>query len=114
MAVPSEGSLLRVFVGESDQWHGRPLYQAIVERLRREGFAGATVLRGILGYGASTKLHAAHAWDVSEQMPVVIEVVDSTESIERILRWLDEIVTKGLVTVERADVLAYQKKTKGT
>jgi PII-like signaling protein len=108
MKIQGEGKLLRVFVGESDRWHGKPLYQAIVERVRAEGLAGATVLRGIEGFGADSRLHTARILRLSEDLPVVIEIVDSTEQIERIMPILDEMVGEGMVTVERVEVIAYR------
>ena len=106
--IEGEGKLLRVFVGESDRWHSKPLYQAIVERVRKEGLAGATVLRGIEGFGADSRLHTARILRLSEDLPVVIEIVDSAEQIERILPVLDEMVGEGMVTVERVEVIAYR------
>jgi PII-like signaling protein len=106
--IEGEGKLLRVFVGESDRWHGKPLYQAIVERVRAEGLAGATVLRGIEGFGADSRLHTARILRLSEDLPVVIEIVDSAEQIERIMPMLDEMVGEGMVTVERVEVIAYR------
>jgi len=108
MKIEGEGKLLRIFVGESDRWHGKPLYQAIVERVREEGLAGATVLRGIEGFGADSRLHTARILRLSEDLPVVIEIVDSAEQIERILPVLDEMVGEGIVTVERVEVIAYR------
>jgi PII-like signaling protein len=101
MKIEGEGKLLRIFVGESDHWHGKPLYQAIVERVRQEGLAGATVIRGIEGFGADSRLHTARILRLSEDLPVVVEIVDSAEQIERILPVLDEMVGEGMVTVER-------------
>jgi uncharacterized protein len=111
MKIEGEGKLLRIFIGESDRWHGRPLYQAIVERVREEGLAGATVLRGIEGFGADSRLHTARLLRLSEDLPVVIEIVDSAERIEAILPALDEMVGEGMVTVERVDVIAYRGRT---
>jgi uncharacterized protein len=108
MKIEGEGKLLRIFVGESDRWHGKPLYQAIVERVRKEGLAGATVLRGIEGFGADSRLHTARILRLSEDLPMVIEIVDSAEQIERILPVLDEMVGEGMVTVERVEVIAYR------
>jgi uncharacterized protein len=106
--IEGEGKLLRVFVGESDTWHGRPLYQAIVERVREEGLAGATVLRGIEGYGAHSRVHTTRILRLSEDLPVLIEIVDTAEKIDRLLPALDEMVSEGLVTVERVEVVAYR------
>jgi uncharacterized protein len=108
MKIEGEGKLLRVFIGESDRWHGKPLYQAIVERVREAGLAGATVLRGIEGFGADSRLHTARLLRLSEDLPVVIEIVDSAERIEGILPALDEMVGEGMVTVERVEVIAYR------
>ena len=103
-----DGSLLRIFIGESDEYDGRPLYEAIVLMLRREGLAGATVFRGIEGFGASSTIHTARVLRLSEDLPVVIECVDRRGVVERILPILDEMVTEGLVTVEKADVRIYR------
>jgi PII-like signaling protein len=108
MKIEGEGKLLRIFVGESDRWHGKPLYQAIVERMREEGLAGATVLRGIEGFGADSRLHTARILRLSEDLPVVIEIVDSAEQMDRVLPVLDEMVGEGMVTLERVEVIAYR------
>jgi PII-like signaling protein len=108
MKIEGEGKLLRIFVGESDRWHGKPLYQAIVERVREEGLAGATVLRGIEGFGADSRLHTARILRLSEDLPVVIEIVDSAEQIDRVLPVLDEMVGEGMVTLEQVEVIAYR------
>jgi PII-like signaling protein len=108
MKIEGEGKLLRIFIGESDRWHGKPLYQAIVERVREAGLAGATVLRGIEGFGADSRLHTARLLRLSEDLPVVIEVVDAAEQIDRILPALDEMVGEGMVTLERVEVIAYR------
>jgi uncharacterized protein len=113
MKIEGEGKLLRIFVGESDRWHGKPLYQAIVERVRQEGLAGATVIRGIEGFGADSRLHTARILRLSEDLPVVVEIVDSAEQIERILPILDEMVGEGMVTVERVEVIAYRGSAPG-
>jgi uncharacterized protein len=108
MKIEGEGKLVRVFIGESDTWHGKPLYQAIVERARAEGLAGATVIRGIEGFGADSRLHTSRILRLSEDLPVVIEIVDSSEKVERVLPLLDEMVGEGLVTLERVQVIAYR------
>jgi PII-like signaling protein len=102
------GTLLRIFVGESDTWHGRPLYQAIVERARERGLAGATVLRGIEGFGADSRLHTARILRLSEDLPVLIEIVDTDERIRAFLPTVDEMVGEGLLTMERVQVIAYR------
>jgi PII-like signaling protein len=108
MKFEGEGKLVRVFIGESDQFHGRPLYQAIVERIRAEGLAGATVVRGVEGFGASSRLHTSRILRLSEDLPVVIEVVDTEEHIDRILPMLDDMLGDGMVTVERVHVVSYR------
>jgi uncharacterized protein len=108
MKLEGEGKLLRLFIGESDTWHGKPLYQAIVERVRKEGLAGATVLRGIEGFGADSRVHTSRILRLSEDLPVLIEIVDTAEKIDAILPVLDEMVTEGMVTVERVQVIAYR------
>jgi PII-like signaling protein len=108
MRIEGEGKLLRIFVGESDTWHGRPLYEAIVARVREEGLAGATVLRGIEGYGANSRIHSSRILRLSQDIPIVIELVDTAENIERVLPILDEMVIEGMVTLERVEVIAYR------
>ncbi len=106
--LEGEGKLLRIFIGESDTWHGKPLYQAIVERVRAEGLAGATVLRGIEGFGADSHLHTSRILRLSEDLPVLVEIVDTGENVDRILPLLDEMVEEGMVTVERVQVISYR------
>lgn len=105
--IDGEGILVRVFIGESDQWHHRPLALSIVERLRREGFAGATVFRGSAGFGARSVLHTAQILRLSEDLPEVIEIVDSPDKAELLLVLLDEMVTEGMVTVEKVRIVKY-------
>jgi uncharacterized protein len=108
MTIPSEGKLLRIFIGEADRWGGRPLYEAIVEAARRGGMAGATVWKGFMGFGRHSRLHTAKVLRLSEDLPVVIEIVDAAEKIEAFLPTLDQMVQEGLVTLERAEVLMYR------
>lgn len=103
-----DARLLRIFIGESDTHDGRPLYQAIVEELRRNHLAGATVLRGIEGFGKSSRLHTAHILRLSGDLPIVIECVDTADKVEAILPLLDEMIGDGLVTIERVDVRVYR------
>jgi hypothetical protein len=100
--------LVRVFVGESDRFEGRPLADALVDRLRREGFAGATVLRGLAGFGARSVVHTSHLLELSRDLPLVVEVVDTEEHVERLKPILDEMVSDGLVTLEKVRVLRYK------
>jgi PII-like signaling protein len=106
--LAGEGTLLRVFIGESDTWHGRPLYQAIVQRLRAEGLAGATVIRAIEGFGAKSHLHTSRLLRLSDDLPLIIEVVDNAENIERVIPMLDDMISDGLVTMEKVQVLLYR------
>ena len=100
--------LVRIFLGESDKWHHMPLSRALLERLRREGFAGATVIHGVAGFGASSVIHTANLVELSADLPVLIEVVDDDAHVEQLLPILDEMVTGGaLVTVERVRVVRY-------
>ena len=108
MRLEGEGKLLRLFIGESDTWHGKPLYQAIVERVRQEGLAGATVLRGIEGFGADSHLHTSRILRLSEDLPVVIEIVDTPEEIDRVVPILDEMVGEGMLTLERVQIVSYR------
>jgi PII-like signaling protein len=108
MKIPTEGKLLRVFVGESDRWEGRPLYEAIVARARAAGLAGATAWKGFMGFGAHSRVHTASVLRLSEDLPIVIEIVDAAERIEAFLPELDTMVHEGLVTLERAEVLVYR------
>src|SRR5436190_4331872 len=108
MKIEGEGKLLRIFIGESDTWHGRPLYEAIVRRVREAGLAGATVIRGIEGFGADSHLHTSRILRLSEDLPVVIEVVDAPERIDEILPVLDEMIGEGMVTLERVEIVAYR------
>lgn len=103
-----DARLLRIFIGESDTYDGRPLYQVIVESLRRNGLARATVLRGIQGFGKSSLLHTAHILRLSEDLPIVIECVDTPDKIEAVLPTLDGMIGDGLVTLERVDVCVYR------
>lgn len=104
----TDNRLLRIYIGESDTFDGRPLYRAIVEELRKAGLAGATVLRGIEGFGKSSRLHTAHILRLSEDLPIVIECVDTLERIESIFPTLDTMIGDGLVTMERVEVRVYR------
>src|SRR5437762_2922440 len=108
MKISEQGKLLRIFIGEADRWHHQPLYEAIVLKARELGLAGATVLRGPMGFGASSRLHTAKILRLSMDLPIVIEIVDSEEKIQRLLPHLDQMVTEGLVTLEDVRVLKYR------
>jgi len=107
MHVPREAVLLRIFVGEDDRTKGRPLYEAIVLKAREAGLAGATVLRGPMSFGKSSTLHTAKVLRLSEDLPIVIEIVDTQEKIDAFLPVLDPMMGSGLVTLERVQVLQY-------
>lgn len=105
--LDGEQRLVRIHIGEDDRYRGQPLTTALVERLRREGFAGATVLRGLAGFGAKSVLHTSHLLELSHDLPVVIEIVDTEEHMEKLMPILDEMVAEGLVTMEKVRVLKY-------
>jgi PII-like signaling protein len=108
MKLPTEAELLRIFIGESDTHKGRPLYEVLVEEARCRGLAGATVLRGTLGFGASSRIHTAHILRLSEDLPMVVEIVDTPEKIGAFLPDLDALIDEGLVTLERVRVILYR------
>ncbi len=113
MKLEGEGKLLRIFIGESDRWHAKPLYEAIVLAARASGLAGATVLRGPMGYGASSHIHAARFLRLSADLPMVIEIVDVENKIHEFLPVLDEMVVEGLITLETVHVLRYRGREAG-
>lgn len=108
MKSASEGTLLRIFIGESDRWHGQPLFEALVLKARELHMAGATVLRGPMGFGARSRLHTAKVLRLSEDLPVVIEIVDQQARIESFLQQIDGMLGDGLVTLEPVHVIRYQ------
>jgi len=108
MKIPEEGYLLRVFVGESDKHGHVPLYEAIVSKARETGLAGATVLRGVMGFGRHSVMHTAKILRLSEDLPMIVEIVDSLEKIEAFLPILDTMVPEGLVTLEQVRVIHYR------
>ncbi|MBI5684676.1 MAG: DUF190 domain-containing protein [Verrucomicrobia bacterium] len=110
MKLEGEGTLLRIFIGELDKWHHQPLYEAVVLKARERGLAGATVLRGPMGFGAHSRLHTAKILRLSEDLPVIIEIVDKEEKIQAFLPELDAMVGDGLVTMEKVRVIAYRAK----
>src|SRR5881397_2856540 len=110
MKIPEHGKLLRIFIGESDRWHHQPLYEAIVLKARELGLAGATVLRGPMGFGANSHLHTAKILRLSLDLPMIIEIVDSEENINKLLPCLDEMIQDGLVTLEDVRVFKYSSR----
>src|SRR5881409_3633265 len=114
MQLPQEAMLLRIFLGESDRWKHRPLHEAIVLKAREQHLAGATVLRGPMGFGMSSRLHTAKILRLSEDLPLVIEIVDSEENINNFLPTLNDMMSSGLVTLEKVQVLQYGQPKEAT
>ena len=108
MRIEGPALLVRIYIGESDQWEGRPLYQALVEFLRKEGIAGATVMRGIEGFGARAHVHTTRILRLSKDLPILIEAVDSEDRLRAVLPALDGMVDDGLITLEHVEVVAYR------
>src|SRR5271168_606284 len=108
MQIPTDAVLLRIFLGESDKWQHKPLYEAIVLKAREAHLAGATVLRGPMGFGKSSRLHTAKILRLSMDLPLVIEIVDSEEKIRAFLPWLEGMIGGGLVTLEKVQVIHYR------
>ncbi len=106
--LPEQGCLLRVFIGESDRFEGKPLYEWIVLKARQEGLAGATVLRGMMGFGPSSRVYTSKILRLSEDLPIVVEIVDTYEKLEGFLHIIDEAILEGLVTLESAQVRLYR------
>ena len=108
MTLPDEGKLLRIFIGENDKHEGLPLFEWIVRTAREQGLAGATVLRGLEGFGAHSRLHTAKILRLSTDLPVIVEIVDTEEKIETFLPLIDAAIGEGLVTVEKVEVRFYR------
>ena len=108
MNISDEGQLLRIYIGESDRWQGKPLYEAIVLKAREMGIAGATVLRGIMGFGAASRIHTSKILRLSEDLPVVVEIVDSAQKIAQLLSEIEAMVQEGLVTLENVRMHQYR------
>lgn len=111
MKITGKARVLRIYIGESDKWHGQPLYMAILLKAREMGLAGGTVIRGIAGYGANSRIHTANILRLSEDLPIVIEIVDSQEKIEHFLSVVDEMVQEGLVVWWDVEVVKYAANT---
>jgi PII-like signaling protein len=112
MQIPKQAVLLRIFIGEDDRFEGTPLHEAIVVKAREQHLAGATVLRGPMGYGKSSRLHTTKILRLSEDLPLVIEIVDSEDNINRFLPLLDGMMDSGLITLEKVQVLQYGEKAR--
>lgn len=108
MKIPAEGKLLRIFIGEQDKWYGKPLYEEIVLLAKKEGMAGSTAIKGFMGFGRNSHMHTSKLLRLSEDLPVVIEIVDSEEKLNQFISHLDEMVKEGLITLEKATVVMYR------
>jgi PII-like signaling protein len=108
MKIPADGKLLRIFIGEADKWNGKPLYEEIVLLAKKNGLAGATAIKGFMGFGCKSHVHTANLLRLSEDLPVIIEIVDSEEKINQFIPLLDVMVKEGLVTLEKANVIMYR------
>jgi PII-like signaling protein len=108
MQLSEDGQLLRIFIGESDSWEGTPLYRAIVLKAKELGLAGATVLRGPMGFGANSRLHTTRVLELSTDLPIIVEIVDTAAKVEGLLPFLDQVVHEGMITIEAVRVLRYR------
>lgn len=108
MELPRSGQLLRIFIGESDRYEGKPLYEWLVIQAKEQGLAGATVLRGLMGFGANSRIHTSKILRLSLDLPIVVEIVDTPEKINSYLKRVEGIITEGLVTLEKAEVHIYK------
>ena len=112
MRLPEEGYLLRIFIGENDKHEGKPLYEWLVLKAREQGLAGATVLRGMMGFGPSSRIHTAKILRLSEDLPIVVELVDTREKLDDFLNRINGTIQEGLVTLEKAQVIVYRGREK--
>lgn len=108
MKLPEQAVMLRIFIGESDRYKGKPLYEQVVLKARELDLAGATVTRGLMGFGADSRLHASKILELSEDLPIIIEIVDTEEKINTLMPFIDETVEEGLVTIEKMRVIKYR------
>ena len=111
MQLPPNGQLLRIFIGESDKYEGQPLYEWLVIKAKEQGLAGATVLRGLMGFGANSRIHTSKILRLSLDLPIVVEIVDTPEKIRLFLDCIETVVTEGLVTLEKAVIHIYRGKS---
>lgn len=112
MTIPQQGYLLRIFIGESDKYKGKSLHEWLVETARERGLAGATVLRGIMGYGGRSRIHTSKILRLSEDLPIIVELVDTQEKLEAFLELIDHAISDGLATLEKAEVKFYRSGDK--
>ena len=108
MKIPADGKLLRIFIGEADKWNGSPLYEEIVLLAKKNGMAGATAIKGFMGFGCKSHMHTTKLLRLSEDLPIIIEIVDSEDKINQFLPQLDNMVKEGLITLEKANVIMYR------
>jgi len=108
MRIPADGKLLRIFIGERDKWSGKPLYEEIISLARKNGMAGATAVKGFMGFGCKSHMHTANLLRLSEDLPIIIEIVDSEAKINQFVPKLDDMVKEGLITLEKANVIMYR------
>jgi uncharacterized protein len=108
MKIPAEGKLLRIFIGEADKYNGKPLYEEIVLLAKKNSLAGATAIKGFMGFGCKSHMHTTKLLRLSEDLPIIIEIVDSEEKISQFLPFLDDMVKEGLITIEKANVVMYR------
>lgn len=111
MHLPEQGTLLRIFIGETDKYKGKPLYEQILLKAREMNLAGTTVVRGIMGFGADSRVHTAKLLELSEDLPIVIEIVDTEENLNKLMPFLDETVEEGLITMEKVRVIKYRHRS---
>lgn len=112
MSLPENGMLLRIFIGQGDRLDGKPLYEQIVLKARELKLAGATVIRGIMGFGSNSLVHTARFLRLSEDLPIIVELVDTEENLNKIFPYLNDNVNEGLITIEKATVIKYSNKQK--
>jgi uncharacterized protein len=108
MKIPADGKLLRIFIGEADKCSGKPLYEEIIFLAKKSGLAGATAIKGFMGFGCKSHMHTANLLRLSEDLPIIIEIVDSEEKINQFIPQLDVMVKEGLITLEKANVIMYR------
>lgn len=108
MKIPADGKLLRIFIGEADKWQGKPLYEEIILLAKKNGMAGATAIKGFMGFGCKSHMHTTKILRLSQDLPIIIEIVDSEEKINEFIPYLDEMVKEGLITLEKANVIMYR------
>lgn len=114
MKIPADGKLLRIFIGEADKWNGKPLYEEIVLLAKKKGLAGATAIKGFMGFGCKSHMHTTKLLRLSEDLPIIIEIVDSEEKVAAFVPLLDEMVKEGLITLEKANVIMYRAPGKNS